>query len=57
MNGTLEVRDKPDSLGRLCATGAWGTYRFKASGKSVTFTKIKDPCTTRGDILGKTWMK
>jgi hypothetical protein len=56
-NGTLEVRDKPGSLGRLCATEAWGTYRFKASGKSVTFTKVKDPCTTRADILGKTWTK
>ena len=56
-NGTVEVRDKPGSLGRLCATEAWGTYRFKASGKSVTFTKVKDPCTTRADILGKTWSK
>ena len=55
--GTAEVRDKPGSLGRLCATEAWGVYRFKASGKSVTFTKVKDPCTTRGDILGKTWTK
>ena len=53
----IEVRDKPGSLGRLCATEAWGTYRFKVSAKSVTFTKVKDPCTTRGDILGKTWMK
>lgn len=55
--GTVEVRDKPGSLGRLCATEAWGTYRFKASAKSVTFTKVKDPCTTRGDILGKTWTR
>jgi len=53
----IEVRDKPGSYGRLCATEAWGTYRFKASGRSITFTKVKDPCTTRGDILGKTWMK
>jgi hypothetical protein len=43
--------------GRLCATEARGTYRFKASGRSITFTKVKDPCTTRGDILGKTWNK
>ena len=56
-NGTVEVRDKPGSLGRLCATEAWATYRFKASGKSVTFTKVKDRCTTRADILGKTWSK
>ena len=56
-SGTVEVRDKPGSLGRLCATEAWGTYRVKASGKSVTFTKVKDPCTTRADILGKTWSK
>jgi hypothetical protein len=55
--GTVEVRDKPGSLGRICATEAWGTYHFKASGKSVTFTKVKDSCTTRGDILGKTWTK
>ena len=53
----IEVRDKPGSYGRLCATEAWGTYRFKASGRSIAFTKVKDPCTTRGDILGKTWMK
>lgn len=53
----IEVRDKPGSYGRLCATEAWGTYRFKASGRSITLTKVKDRCTTRGDILGKTWMK
>ena len=53
----VQVRDKPGSLGRLCATEAWGTYHFKVAGKKVTFTKVKDPCTTRGDILGKTWTK
>jgi hypothetical protein len=45
------------SYGRLCATEVWGTYRFKASGRSITFTKVKDRYTTRGDILGKSSMK
>jgi len=53
----LMVRDKPGSLGRLCATNAWGSYRFKVDATRVVFKKVKDPCVTRGDILGKTWSK
>ena len=35
--------------GRHCTTK--GKYRFKLSGKSLTFTAISDTCTTRRDVL------
>jgi hypothetical protein len=57
-SGTLLlVRDKPGSLGRLCAQNGWGTYRYTVKGTTVSFTKIKDPCKQRGEVLGKTWVR
>jgi hypothetical protein len=53
----LLVRDKPGSLGRLCAQNGWGTYRFTVKGKTVSFVKVKDPCTQRGEVLAKTWTR
>jgi len=58
VNGQLLlVRDKPGSLGRLCAVDAWGSYRYKARGTKVTFVKVKDPCTVRAEVLAKTWTR
>jgi hypothetical protein len=54
---TLLVRDKPGSLGRLCAQNGWGTYRYTVKRRSVSFVKVKDPCRERGEVLGKTWTR
>jgi hypothetical protein len=53
----LLVRDKPGSLGRLCAQNGWGTYRYTVKGKKVSFVMLKDPCKQRGEVLGKTWAR
>ena len=53
----LLVRDKPGSLGRLCAQNGWGTYRYVVTAKAVTFVKVKDPCRERGLVLAKTWRR
>jgi hypothetical protein len=53
----LLVRDKPGSLGRICAQNGWGTYRYAVKAKSVTFVKVKDPCRERGLVLAKTWTR
>jgi hypothetical protein len=53
----LLVRDKPGSLSRLCAQNGWGTYRYTVKRKTVSFTKIKDPCKERGEVLAKTWTR
>jgi hypothetical protein len=54
---TLLVRDRPGSLGRLCAQDGWGTYRYTVKRRSVSFVKVKDPCRERGEVLGKTWTR
>jgi hypothetical protein len=57
-SGTLLlVRDKPASLGRLCAQNGWGSYRYLVKGKTVSFVKVKDPCKERGEVLAKTWTR
>jgi hypothetical protein len=57
-SGTLLfVRDKPGSLGRLCAQDGWGSYRYTVNRKTVTFVKVKDPCRQRGEVLAKTWRR
>jgi hypothetical protein len=57
-SGTLLlVRDKPGSVGRLCAQNGWGSYRYVVRGKTITFVLHKDPCKQRGEILGKTWAR
>jgi hypothetical protein len=53
----LLVRDKPGSVGRLCAENGWGTYRYSVKGRAVSFIKVKDPCKQRGEVLGKTWTR
>jgi YVTN family beta-propeller protein len=53
----LLVRDKPGSVGRLCAVNGWGTYRYRVNGKKVSFIKVKDPCKQRTEVLGKTWIR
>jgi hypothetical protein len=53
----LLVRDKPGSVGRLCAVNGWGTYRYTMKGKNVSFIKVKDACKQRTEVLGKTWMR
>jgi len=55
--GLLLVRDKPGSLGRLCAVNGWGSYRYRVRGSSVTFSVVKDPCKVRTEVLAKTWRR
>jgi hypothetical protein len=57
MGALLLVRDKPGSLGRLCAQNGWGTYRYTVRRKTVSFIKVKDPCRQRGEVLAKTWTR
>jgi hypothetical protein len=53
----LLVRDKPRSVGRLCSQNGWGSYRYTANGKTVSFVTVKDPCKQRGEVLAKTWTR
>jgi hypothetical protein len=53
----LLVRDKPGSLGRLCAQNGWGTYRYTVKARAVSFVKVKDPCRERALVLAKTWAR
>src|SRR5262249_41974683 len=57
MGTLLLVRDKPGSLGRLCAQNGWGSYRYTVRGKTVSFVEVKDPCKQRGEVLAKTWRR
>ena len=53
----LLVRDRPGSVGRLCAQNGWGTYRYVVTAKSVSFVKVKDPCRERGLVFAKRWTR
>jgi hypothetical protein len=60
-NGAVVVRGRFTSTSNIYLSGEtgpaacpqFGVYRWRRAGKTLTFTKISDPCAGRAAVLGR----